>query len=76
VSEKPKRRFQFSIKALLAVTAAAALGLGIWSNWKAVGGILIFLLTLLGVLVLIMLVRLAILWALSGLRPTEKDRPR
>jgi hypothetical protein len=71
----PKRRFQFSIKTLLAVTAAAALGLGIWSNWKAVGGILIFLSSLLGVLILIALVRMAILSALGGNGPSEKEVP-
>jgi hypothetical protein len=72
MSAPPKRRFQFSIKTLL---AAAALGLGIWSNWKAVDGILIFLASLLGVLILIALVRMAILSALGGIGPPEKEVP-
>lgn len=54
------RRFQFSLMTLFAVTTMAALASAIWVNWELVGGVLIFLASLLGVLSLFGAIRLAI----------------
>ena len=61
-----KRRFQFSLLALFGLTTTAALLFGAWVNWKAVGGILIFFASMAAALLLFVIIRVAILWALTG----------
>jgi hypothetical protein len=57
---QPRRPFQFSLFALFALMTTAALGSAVYANWNLVGGVLIFLVSLVGVLVLFTAIRLAI----------------
>lgn len=54
------RPFQFRLVTLFGVTTVAAFALAIWVNWELVGGVLIFLASLVGVLTSFAGIRLAI----------------